>query len=291
MAIAASGAVSLADFRTEFVGGSSAISLGDLYRGGSHIRAKAGNSSATNLAASVPTSGTIDFADFYSQAKGFQFTYTSGATNQNINAKFGDDYGVNYPKFVVINSGVELGASNTSNYALAINSGLSGTITLTNNGTISGAGGSANGGTGGDALSFSSSNSASNVIFNNNGTVVLGEAGAAKVARVAKGEPAILTMAMGQTRNPNSHPQFLLLLGPRPKLASILEWPRHKWRTTSDDFSVRRFTAATVHGGTQRISGLLAPSLLLLQLYDITREQQLTGYNYYNGGSGGSGGV
>ena len=110
MAIAASGAVSLADFRTEFVGGSSAISLGDLYRGGSHIRAKAGNSSATNLAASVPTSGTIDFADFYSQAKGFQFTYTSSATNQNINSKFGDDYGVNYPKFVVINSGVELGA-------------------------------------------------------------------------------------------------------------------------------------------------------------------------------------
>ena len=24
-------------------------------------------------------------------------------------------------------------------------------------------------------------------------------------------------------------------------------------------------------------------------MYDITREQQLTGYNYYNGGSGGSG--
>ena len=45
MAIAASGAVSLSDFRTEFVGGSSAY-LGDLYRGGSHIRAKAGNSSA-----------------------------------------------------------------------------------------------------------------------------------------------------------------------------------------------------------------------------------------------------
>ena len=82
MAIAASGAVSLEDFRTEFVGGSSAVSRGDLYRGGSHIRAKAGNNSATNLAASVPTSGTIDFNDFYSTAKAFRYTYTSGATTK-----------------------------------------------------------------------------------------------------------------------------------------------------------------------------------------------------------------
>ena len=46
-------------------------------------RIKSSNNSATNLAASVPTSGTIDFDDFYSQAKGFRKTYTSGATNQD----------------------------------------------------------------------------------------------------------------------------------------------------------------------------------------------------------------
>ena len=72
MAIAASGAVSLSDFRTEFVGGSAAISLGDLYRGGSNIRAKAGNNTATNLAANVPTSGAIDFATSIGTAKGFR---------------------------------------------------------------------------------------------------------------------------------------------------------------------------------------------------------------------------
>ena len=151
MAIAASGAVSLADFRTEFVGGSSAYLTGDLYRGGSHIRAKAGNNTATNLAASVPTSGTIDFADFYSTAKGFRKTYTSGATNQDASSVFGDDYGVDYPKEIVINSGVELGATSTSQEALQIDSGLSGGLTITNNGTLSGAGGAA-GSSGGDAF-------------------------------------------------------------------------------------------------------------------------------------------
>ena len=69
MAIAASGTVSFSDLRTEFVGGSSAISLGDLYRGGSNILAKAGDNPSVNLAASVPTSGTIDIGDFTAQLK------------------------------------------------------------------------------------------------------------------------------------------------------------------------------------------------------------------------------
>lgn len=172
MAIAASGAVSLQDFRTEFVGGSSAISLGDLYRGGSNIRANAANNSSTNLAASVPTSGVIDFNDFYGTAKGFRKTYTSGATNQNASSVFGDDYGVNYPKEIVINSGVELGATSTGEEALQINSGLSGGLTITNNGTLSGAGGSANGGAGGDAFE---ANVACTLI--NNGTIRAGGGG------------------------------------------------------------------------------------------------------------------
>jgi len=151
MAIAASGAVSFSDLRTEFVGGSAAISYSDLYRGGSNIRSKAGNNTGVNLAASVPTSGTINIANFRSQAKGFRFTYTSGATNQNASALFGDDYAVDYPKEIVINSGVELGATSTSEEALQIDTGASGTITVTNNGTLSGAGGAA-GSAGGDAF-------------------------------------------------------------------------------------------------------------------------------------------
>ena len=186
MAIAASGAVSLSDFRSEFVGGSSAISLGDLYRGGSNIRAKAGNNTATNLAANVPTSGAIDFADFYSQAKGFRKTYSSGATNQDASAVFGDDYSVDYPKEIVIDSGVELGATSTSQEALQIDSGLSGSMTITNNGTLSGAGGAANGGAGGDAFEANVS-----CTLINNGTIRAGGGGAVKVAGVARAARAV----------------------------------------------------------------------------------------------------
>ena len=69
MAIPSSGqSVSFSALRTEFVGGSSAIGLGDLYRGGSNIRKKAANSQAVNLAASLPTAGALDVSDFYAQA-------------------------------------------------------------------------------------------------------------------------------------------------------------------------------------------------------------------------------
>ena len=151
MALQSSGAISFADIRSEF-SGSGSISFADVYRGGSLVRAKAGNNSATNLAANVPTSGAIDFADFYGQARGFQKTYSGPATNQDASNVFGSDYGIDYPKFIVINSGVELGATSTSQEALQINSGLSGGLTITNNGTLSGAGGAANGGAGGDAF-------------------------------------------------------------------------------------------------------------------------------------------
>lgn len=171
MAIAASGAVSFSDLRSEFVGGSSAISYSDLYRGGSNIRAKAANNTGVNLAASVPTSGTISVADFRSQAKSFRFTFSATATDQDASALFGSDYGVNYPKEIVIDSGVELGATSTSEEALEIDAGGVGTITVTNNGTLSGAGGSA-GAAGGDAFE-----AAVTCTFINNGTVRAGGGG------------------------------------------------------------------------------------------------------------------
>ena len=172
MAIAASGTVSLSDLRAEFVGGSGAISFGDLYRGGSNIKAKAANNTATNLAASVPTSGTIAINNFYGTAKGFRKTYTETATNQNASSVFGDDYGVDYPKEIVINSGVELGATTTGEEALQIDSGLSGGLTITNNGTLSGAGGAAGGGAGGDAFEANVA-----CTFINNGTIRAGGGG------------------------------------------------------------------------------------------------------------------
>ena len=151
MPLATSGQIKLSDIRTEFGGGSGQINFGDFYRGGSKVRAKAGNNNATNDAASVPTSGALDMSDFHGTAASFTKTFSSGATNQDASDIFGDDYGVDYAKNIVINSGVELGATSTGNEALHIDSGGSGTITVTNNGTITGRGGAA-GSAGGDAF-------------------------------------------------------------------------------------------------------------------------------------------
>lgn len=171
MSIAATGAVSFSDLRTEFVGGSSAISYSDLYRGGSNIRTKASDNSGINLAASVPTSGTINMSNFRGSAKGFRFTFSSGAVDQSADALFGADYGVSYPKEIVINSGVELGATTTSEEALEIPVNAAGSITITNNGTLTGAGGAA-GADGGDAFE-----AAVPVTLINNGTIRAGGGG------------------------------------------------------------------------------------------------------------------
>jgi len=165
MAIAASGAVSFSDLRTEFVGGSSAISFSDLYRGGSNILAKAGDNPATNLAASVPASGIIDIQDFYSTAKGFKNTVSSSTTNVDANALFGDDYDVNYPKIIDINSGVTIGGSGDE--AIDIPSGLAGSLTINNAGTVIGFGGASAGAAGGHAINCASSG----VIINNSGQI------------------------------------------------------------------------------------------------------------------------
>ena len=170
MALPASGAISADDIRTEY-GLSGAVSFADLYRGGSYVRQKAANNLADNLASGVPTSGALAFDDFHGTAKGFKYTFTTGATDQDASALFGSDYGVNYPKEIVINSGVELGATSTSQEALEIDSGGAGTITITNNGTLSGAGGAA-GADGGDAFE-----AAVTCTFVNNGTVRAGGGG------------------------------------------------------------------------------------------------------------------
>lgn len=150
MAIAASGAVSFSDLRTEF-SGAGAISFSDLYRGGTLVKGNAANNTATNLAASVPASGTINFTNFRGAARGWRKTYSSGAENQSASAIFGTDYGIDYPKEIVINSGVTLGATSTSDEALEISTGGVGSITITNNGTIIGKGGAGNS-VGGDAF-------------------------------------------------------------------------------------------------------------------------------------------
>ena len=164
MAIGAT-TVSFSDIRTEF-GGTGAVSISDYYRGGTKIRSKAANNNGTNLASTVPTSGAVNFSDYRSTAKNFKYTFTSGATDQNASDLFGDDYAVDYPKEIVINSGVELGTTNTAEFGLEIDSGGSGTVKVTNNGTITGAGGAA-ASAGGDAVRVN----LANVTIINTGTI------------------------------------------------------------------------------------------------------------------------
>ena len=91
MALTGSGELKFSQMRDEF-GGSGQVKFSDLYRGGNLVRANAANNASTNLAASVPTSGEIQVADFYSAARAFRHTYSSGATNQDASDLFGDDY-------------------------------------------------------------------------------------------------------------------------------------------------------------------------------------------------------
>jgi hypothetical protein len=144
MTLAASGAISASDIRTEFVGGSGAVDMAGYYRGANtNVRSNAANNTATNLAAGVPTSGAISFNNFYSQAKGWQKTFSSNATQQSGTGIFGDDYAVDYPKTIIINAGVTVYSTSSGTPAITLATGGSGTITVTNNGNIYGQGGAA----------------------------------------------------------------------------------------------------------------------------------------------------
>ena len=145
MTLAASGAISASDIRTEFVGGSGAVDMASYYRGANtNVRSNAANNTATNLAAGVPASGAISFNDFYSQAKGWQKTFSSNATQQSGTGIFGDDYAVDYPKTIIVNAGVTVYSTASGTPAIDLATGGSGTITVTNNGNIYGQGGASN---------------------------------------------------------------------------------------------------------------------------------------------------
>ena len=281
MTIAASGAVSFADLRTEFVGGSAAISMSDLYRGGSNILSKASDNTATNLAASVPTSGAIEVGDFFSTAKGFKFTYSSDASNQNFSTVFGDDYDLNYPKIVDISSGINVYGSGTD--AITIPSGLVGGLVLNNAGTIAGFGGAAGGGAGGNCIN----NAASGVVINNTGNFFAGGGGGANGAQGGNG--SVTTTSYSYSRgsydwvcyaNGNC---YVNLFGISPNYHC--HCMGYCWMSTSD-------TTCTIAGVLRRKGSL--------HTTDMDGDNNVTHRRYYlgsdnvsstTGGAGGAGGV
>jgi len=276
----------MSEIRTEW-GRSGTIKMSEMYRGGSHVLAKAGNNGSTNLAASVPTSGAIRFVDFRDTTKGFRKTYSSGATNQDASAVFGSDYGVNYPKEIVVNSGVELGATSTSQEALQIDSGLAGGLTITNNGTLSGAGGAA-GSAGGDAFQ---ADVACTLI--NNGTIRAGGGGGGSGGSGGSGG----TGGQGQTSStaPGSWSGYQSSLY-NPQYG--VHWASgYGWSWYWGNNSVLSTASGTSmnHGGYnyERQSGASYHYIggITVHVYPSRRRQaSVTSYTYHNGGAGGSGG-
>ena len=184
MPLQGSGSISLSQIASEF-GDSQPHSLSEFYAGGS-----AGVTSGG--APNVPSSGEISFDDFYNAANQITVTLSSGATNQNVSSLFGSNFSSAIPKVLVINSGVEIGATSLSNYALQVPSGMGGTLNIQNSGTISGAGGdgssSGAGGNGGTALYIASSN----VTVTNSGTIRGGGGGGGRGADGVQGGAIII---------------------------------------------------------------------------------------------------
>jgi hypothetical protein len=108
MALPSSGTISLGDIQTEF-GGTNPISMSEYYRGGSFV---------TDNNTNVPTSGTIDFSDFYDGVKQFSYTFSSNTQEVDLSTTLtsagwnGSDV-----VLVTINSGVYIWSDSTSTAA------------------------------------------------------------------------------------------------------------------------------------------------------------------------------
>ena len=170
MALQSSGTISLSDIAGEF-GGTVPHAISEYYRNGGLVP---GNN--TN----VPTSGTIDFADFYGTTNATTRTLSNGNTNVNLSQTFGTDWASSIGKILIIPSGAEIGDT-AGNGAIMVPSGMGGTLSIQNAGTVSGVGGSGgkncgyNGNTGGSAIV----NSNANVTVQNSGTIRGGGGGGA----------------------------------------------------------------------------------------------------------------
>lgn len=156
-AIPNSGAISLSDFAAEF-GGTAPHSMSEYYRDGGNVP-----SNNTN----VPTSGAFRFGQMRGAINAIIQTLAN-TTNVDLSTVFGSDWASTVPKEVIIPSGVTIGGTGTSD-ALTAPSGMGGTLTITNAGSVIGFGGTA-GGNGGNAIRIASTG----ITVNNSGLIAGG---------------------------------------------------------------------------------------------------------------------
>ena len=134
-----------------------------------------GNSSWINMLEGVDDA--IDFGVKVTIPTDLTIIFNTNQTNINLQSAFNTTFGPTawastLPKRVIINSGVIIGSTSNSTYAINIPSGMGGTLRIDNNGSIQGAGGSANSGTGGNAIFAGSL-----VTINNVGSIYAGGGG------------------------------------------------------------------------------------------------------------------
>jgi len=171
MALQSSGAISFANIQTEF-GGSNPISLSEYYQAGPYV---------SEHSSTVPTSGTIDMADFYSTEKAVRIVISSNTTNYNILTEAtsaGYSNSTAQPIVIIVNSGVEVSGT-TGNHGMRTGTLHADTdVLIICNGTISGGHGGTNNG-GADAVYFETSTGGSGTYeVRNNGLVRSGGGGA-----------------------------------------------------------------------------------------------------------------
>jgi hypothetical protein len=180
MPIQSSGAISLANIQTEFLG-ANPISLSEYYRGSVNDYSKyiyaydTSNNAINNL--TVPSSGQVSLSNYYGTGRVFQYTISGSMQELNITSSWLTSVGWNgvMPVLITIQAGRYLWSNSTSTAGLTI----SYPITLENYGYIIGKGGNGgaswgNGGNGGPALA---TNVSGIIINNNSGAYIAGGGG------------------------------------------------------------------------------------------------------------------
>ena len=170
MALQSSGAISFANIQTEF-GGSNPISLNEYYQAGTYV---------SEHSSTVPTSGTIDLADFYGTEKAVRIVISANTTNYNIltaATAAGYSNSTAQPIVIIVNSGVEVSGT-TNNHGIRTGAlHQNSDVLIICNGTISGGHGGTNT-AGADAVYFETDTGGSGTYeVRNNGLIRSGGGG------------------------------------------------------------------------------------------------------------------
>lgn len=274
MAVKSSGSLS---FQTDIVGefdGTAPHSLSEYYDAGTGI----------------PASGAISFSDFYgTEAPASDITITlSNTTNVITSSTFGStDWASTTPKILNIPSGVTVG-STSSGAALTVSSGMGGTLTINNYGSIIGKGGagssSGNGEQGRHAITNLQSSGIT--IINHSGGIIAGGGGGG-----GKGGNGGQGRVVSSGRDPASGQYYDYGSGNNyywRSYASNGWYITAKWNGSTLSGIPNGSTSRNVGGGTIYYKGTLQLTEGVWGNYGIYKTYSST--TYYSGGTGGAGG-